>query len=354
MSTNENTNTDDVTLDDSSAESLDTFAEELFGDSNKATDNAKSEDVSSEEDEQIGASDNDTDVTEEEDDTHSDDTDDGDVSEDDDTLAQDENDDTDEAKPKKKSRFQERIDELTAKAREAERDRDAVLKRFEEMEAKLAGKDDDTKESDPKNSEDRPTDRPSKDDKNEDGTPKYPLGEYDPQFMRDTMQHMLDEREREQMQKVQQTEEERRIEEARNELQTEWNEKLVSAQERYPDFQEAGQSLVDTFSDIDPQYGEYLTTTIQELDNGTDVFYYLATNVEEARDIVDAGAKKATMALARLDAKFATSSKGDRKVKPTAAKTPPPVNKGSAVAGPSVKPDTDDLDAFSRELFKKK
>lgn len=352
MSTNENTNTDDVTFDDGSAESLDNFAAELFGDSNAAPDNAKSEDVSSDDAGLIDASDNDTDVTEEDDDTHSDDTVDGDVSEDDDTLAQDEDDGT-KAKPKK-TRFQERIDELTAKAKEAERDRDAVLKRFEELEAKLTGKEDATKVSDPQNSKDRPTGGPDKNAKKEDGTPKYPLGEYDPQFMRDTMQHMLDEREREQVQRVQQTDEERRIEEARNELQTEWNVKLVTAQERYPDFQEAGKSLVDTFSDIDPQYGEYLTTTIQELDNGTDVFYYLATNVDEAQDIVSAGAKKATMALARLDAKFGTSSKGNRKMRPTEARNPPPVNKGSAVAGPSVKPDTDDLDAFSRELFKKK
>lgn len=357
MSTNENTNTDDVTFDDGSAESLDTFAAELFGDGKAAPDNAKSGDVSDDDDGLIDASDNDTDITEEEEDTHSDDTEDGDVSEDDDTLAQDEDEEAGEAKPKKKNRFQERIDELTAKAREAERERDADREEFRKqlkaMEDKLAGKADEGTEADAQNSTDRTPRGPQKDDKKEDGTPKYPLGEYDPQFMRDTMQYMLDERERTQVERAQQTEQERQAQEARNELQNEWNEKVANAQERYPDFQEKGQSLIETFSDIDQQYGEYLTTTIQELDNGTDVFYYLATNPEEAKSIVDSGAKKATIALARIDARLGGGSRGP-KVKPTAAKTPPPANKGSAVSRPAVAVDTDDLDAFSRELFKKK
>ena len=91
-----------------------------------------------------------------------------------------------------------------------------------------------------------------------------------------------------------------------------------------------------------------------EMDAGPDVFYYLANNLEEAEKIVNAGPRKATIALAKLEAQF-VSAKIDKAppVKVTKAPAPPPQLKGSAVAKASVPLDTDDLDAFSKVLFSK-
>lgn len=93
-------------------------------------------------------------------------------------------DDSKENKPKKPSRFQERINELTAKAREAERALEA-LKAEQEKKSELK----DT----PKTAEVVvDSDGPTPEDKNPDGSDKYPLGEFDPAYIRDMVRHTID------------------------------------------------------------------------------------------------------------------------------------------------------------------
>ena len=342
------------TNDGTNGIALDDFAAELFGDGETAPDNAKSEETDGDDTEVNG---------ETEEDTQTDDLE--VVSEDDDTLAQDEDEEpTDDAtdvdpKPKKKNRFQERIDELTAARKEAERERDELAANFQqqldEMKAKLEGNKDGQTKDKPEGVGSELV-APNKDDKNEDGTPKYPLGEYDPKFMRDTVEHMFAEREAKAQQEQTLTAEQRQRMEAEAALQGEWNNKLVDARERYPDFQQKGEQMLAVFEGIDEQYGDYLTTTLMEMDNGPDVFYYLANNVEEAQAIVNAGPKKATMALAKLEAQLGGQPSTPRQ-KVTKAKTPPPQNKGSSVANSGVVKDLNQpggLAALERELFSKK
>lgn len=252
--------------------------------------------------------------------------------------------------PKKKSRFQERIDQLSERAR-IERERaDALETRLRALE--------ETKNKAPEPKVE-PEDRtPSPDDLNEDGTDKYPLGEFDPEYSRDLIKHTL-KQEREAYRK--ELEQERRQEEqakAQQALEQEWAEKLAPAQERYPDFQERGQDLVEALEGMDEAYGEYLTTTIQQMDHGPDVLYYLASNVEEAKRISNLGPRGATLALGRIEAQFANLEKQVNetpKVKPkvSSAPPPPPRNRGSDVGRPDIPGDTDDLDAFEAEFFKK-
>ena len=95
------------------------------------------------------------------------------------------------------------------------------------------------------------------------------------------------------------------------------------------------------------------------MDKGPDVLYYLASNPEEARQIVNSGAQKATLALGRIEAKFleVESKKSSAKPKVSKAPTPPPPNaraRGANGAFISVQPDTDDLDAFEAAFFDKK
>lgn len=328
------------TIDVTTEDNLDNFAAELFGKSQPPSDTAKSEE------EEIDDNVED-DATNEETDTQPSAEEDGATEESEDSEENPETKDEDD-KGKKPNRLQERINELTAARRQAERERDEALRKLNE------------KPTDPKpNTKAQETtvndEGPKATDKNEDGTDKYPLGEFDPKFVKDTVQHMVNEQAREAEAKREEQAKLTEEEKYRETLQNSWNERLEVAQDRYPDYQEKGEQMLSVFEGIDPTYGQYLTDTLMEMDAGPDVFYYLANNLDEAEQIVNAGPRKATIALAKLEVQLAgTPTPKTPAVKATKAPPPPPQNKGSAVAAGSIPLDTDDLDAFSKVLFKKK
>lgn len=310
------------------SDDLDEFSADFFGQSKPET-----EDPTPASDEVVETAD--VEDALEENDTHEDD-------------ALEDNDEPEvEAKPEpKKSRTQERIDELTGKYREEQRERLALAAKLEETIAKL--------------NQDKPTPAvkasttPDPTDQNEDGTDKYPLGEFDAQYIRDLTRHTLNE-EREAMKAKDAAENEaRELDIQQNALSESWTEKLGPAQERYPDYNDKGQELISAFASLDPAYGNYLSATLMSLENGHDVLYYLANNLDEADNIVKSGPTKATIALGRLDAKFAPEDKPVVKPRVSNAPTPPPQNKGSAMAVAEVPDDTDDLDTFSAKFFKSK
>lgn len=332
MST-ENTNVEPVETD------LDTFSAEFFGQNKAPTEQASSEEDKEDEPESDANKDEDT---------HAD-ADDTSAPDNDDETGED-TDSTNEDAPKpKKNRFQERIDEFTAKTRDLERKLEAALAELDKKDTKP--------EPTPKKEQVADT-SPKPTDTNEDGTEKYPLGEFDPTYIRDLMKHTLAEESAARKVQEKREAEQRAMDEAQASLQASWNEKLAPAKERYPDFQEVGEKMLSTFEGIDEAYGEYLTTTIMEMDYGPDVFYYLASNLDEATKIVQGGPKKATIALGRLEAKFADADAEKQKARPRVSKAPapPPQNKGSDVAKPSIRGDEKDLnlDDFAREFFKKR
>lgn len=315
---------------------LDAFAADLFGHKSAPKEEATSEEA------KVEDSNEESDAEE----THE--------SEDDTTL--DENEDAEEDQEEKtpnkpkKNRFQERIDKLTGEAREAQRAKAALEEKLEALISKLEQNDKPT----PVVSN---TTGPIPDAKNEDGTEKYPLGEFDPQYIRDLTKFTLEEERKTFKDRTAQEEQQKEMDRQRAELHSEWHQKLGPAQERYPDFQEKGEQLLDTFSGIDSNYGEYLTATIMSMEYGPDVLYYLSTNVDEAEKIIASGATKATIALGRLESKFAFAEEEKQRARPKISKAPPPpahLNKGSAAAKIEVDDDTDDLDAFAAKLFKKR
>lgn len=253
--------------------------------------------------------------------------------------------------PKKKNRFQERIDEVVGKQRELERQLAAALAELNAKNSK------EPEPATPKVEQPKENTGPTAEDKNEDGTDKYPLGEFDPQYIRDLTRFTL-QQEREAL-KAQDdaAEQQRQMDAQKAELQSSWNEKLGPAKERYPDFQEKGEQLIGLFGTIDAAYGEYLSTVLMGVEHGPDVLYYLSNHPDEATAIVNSGYTKATLAIGALNAKFADAEREKQSARPkvSQAPTPPPhVNKGSAVPVPEVPDDTDDLDAFAKKLFKKK
>lgn len=309
-------------------QTLDDFTAELFGQSAAPEEEATSEEES--ETSESDALETDTNTQEE-----------------DDTPEDNEEEEAEKPAPKK-TRFQERIDELTAGKREAERKAQELEDRLARLEA---AKQDPEPEAKPSESSEGPDPYA----KNEDGSDVYPLGEFDPAYLRDYTKHLIAaEREAAKVSETQ-AQEQARMESERLELQQAWESRLEPARERYPDFQEKGEELIASFDGIDPTYGEYLTTQIMDLEYGTDVLYHLATNPEEAKRIVESGARRATVALGRLDAKFALAEETKQEVrqKVSQAPTPPPTNKGAA---PVVSTDlnTANLDTFARELFGKR
>jgi hypothetical protein len=327
------------TTDTTVTDNLDDFASTFFGEDGEPSDNAKSET-------EEAVKETDSDAPTDEQDTHS--ADDGATEEEAEAEPEDEPTDDDGAKAKPKNRYQERINELTAKARQAERERDELLRKLEEK--------NNPPKADPKpEAKTEPSEGPSPTDKNEDGTDKYPLGEFDPKFVKDTVQHMLNEQLREQAKQQQEQQKLSAEEQYRATLTDTWNEKLEVVQERYPDYQEKGEQMLAVFEGIDPAYGQYLTDTLMEMDAGPEVFYYLSNNLDKAQEIVNAGPRKATIALAKIEAQLAGETPTQApKVKVTKAPTPPPQLKGSAISKASIPLDTDDLDAFSKALFTKK
>lgn len=289
--------------------------------------------------------------------TDDDDNDDSDEDQDSGDDAPDGQDTPDDPKTQKKNRAQERIEELNSKYREEERGRAADKAAFEAriaaLEAKL-GQNADTTDTNSSNTEEGTG--PSPTDTDKDGNPKYPLGEFDPKFMKDVIQHALEEDRKLRAEEAQKTEQQKQREAAAKQVQDSWNEKLDPAKERYPDFEEKGQALIDSFSDIDQDYGEYLTSVLMSMDKGPDVLYYLSSNPEEARSIVESGAQKATLAFGRIEAMFTDDGTGNTQVKQKATKAPPPPpkNKGSSATKTSLDASSDNvnLDALAKELAK--
>ncbi len=257
-----------------------------------------------------------------------------------------------EAPPKKKT-VQDRIDELVKQREDVKRESDQRLEQLrKEFEDKIAA-------LQPKTPLAEAPSEPKATDLNADGTAKYELGEFDPLYIRDLTRHTLEiesqkvaiQRQAEHQAQIQQQE--------AQQLQTTWNGKVEAAKESYPDLVEKGQELLNGFNNLPTDYANYLSTILMSMDKGPDVLYYLSNNPQEAREIVNSGAQRATLALGRIEAKFldADAQKQLAKPKITKAPAPAPANaraRGSNGAFVSVAPDTDDLDAFSREFFKQK
>ncbi len=327
---------------DLNTDDLDEFSSLMFGDAKVKTEDASD---ATEDEEQVVEDNDETEI------------------EDDDALAtEDEQDETEEdpepvepPKEKPKNRFQDRIDELTKDRWEEKRRADALEAKLNEVIAQLNSK---KEEATPAKAEPKQEnfDGPRPDEKTADGEDKYPLGEFDPAYVRDlavyTVRTEMEQKEQRAAQERQQAEAAR----VKQELESAWEQKLETSKEKYPDLLEKNKALAPVFEELDPNYGEYLASTIMSMDYGPDVLYYLANNVDEAKKIAQSGAARATIALGRLEARFAfqDEEKKEKKLKVSKAPTPPErLNKGNLVAK-DIPDDTDDLDAFAAKLFTNK
>jgi hypothetical protein len=270
------------------------------------------------------------------------------------TQAQDE-DEQDEAelkqeideKPKRKT-VQDRIDEVVRQREELRRESERQLAELrKEIEALKKG----PAQAQPAQAAEEPKHDAVKDD----GSPVYPLGEFDPQYIRDLTRHTLSQERQRMEAEMAESQRQAAVQQEQQALQSTWNAKVEEATKQYPDLQEKGRAMLANFENLDPAYAGYLSQVIMQMDKGPDVLYYLSNHPEEAISIVNSGAQKATLALGRIESRFLQSEQEAPKPKVTKAPAPPPARvqaRGTNGAFISVAPDTDDLEAFEAEFFK--
>lgn len=252
------------------------------------------------------------------------------------------------AKPVKKT-AEDRINELVKQREDAKREGQAALdslrKEFEEKLAALQ----------PKALVPDASGEPTPADLKEDGTEKYPLGEFDPQYIRDLTRFTLETERNQAAAKAETERKQNEVAQTRQALTNDWNGRVEAAKAEYPDLIEKGQELMQNFNNLPTDYANYLSDVLMQMDKGPDVLYYLSNHPEEAIKIVNSGAQKATLALGRIESRFIEADAQKAQAKPKISKAPePPAVRARGTNGAfMVSPDTDDLNAFEKSFFSK-
>jgi hypothetical protein len=250
--------------------------------------------------------------------------------------------------PKKKT-VQDRIDEVVRQREELKRESERQL-------AELRAEIEKLKTPAVAKPAEQAAAEPQPDAVDKDGNPVYGLGEFDPQYIRDLTRFTLNQERAKVEAEMAQSQRQAAAQAEQQALTSSWNGKLAEATKEYPDLVEKGQALLNGFNDLPTDYAGYLSTVIMQMEKGPDVLYYLSNHPDEARQIVNSGAQKATLALGRIEARFIKSEQ--ETVKPKESKAPAPIPRTAQARGTNgafiaVAPDTDDLDAFSAEFFKR-
>jgi len=325
---------------------LDKFSEAMFSPAKVELDDEVTEEEDPEIEDDALATDEDEEAETDEDET----------SEDEDEDPEEEEEEAEEPKPAKKGKksFQDRINELTAKTREAERREAALLERLSRLETREPEVD----TPQPKTQTAPlgiPSDGPDPHALKEDGEPVYPFGEFDPNFIRDLTKFTIEHETAALRAKAEKEAQAKQVEAAQAELKGAWVDKVAEAEKELPDLREKLEDLTDTFATIEPQIGEFLAATIMSCENGPQIMYYLSQNIGEAQKIVASGPAAATLAIGRLDAFVAAPKQEKRNIKKVSEAPKPPENRsrGSGTRS-SVAGDTDDLDAFEKAFFRNK
>lgn len=257
-----------------------------------------------------------------------------------------------EPKPKPKSKAQQRIEQLLERERLANERAEALERRLSALEA---GKQEVEKEAPTNVREQLPANAPNPDAVDDKGEPLYPLGEFDPAFILDLTRFSAKQAFEAEKQEREQEAAAKAAQEMQAELTRTWGEKVEKAEEEIPELRQNITALTNTFSNLEPSYGEYLAMTIMGSEVGPQIMNYLSQNIGEAQRIVASGPAAATLALGRLEARLTKEPEDKRNLRKVSEAPVPPEARSRGSGGKfTVAPDTDDLEAFEREFFKKK
>lgn len=260
----------------------------------------------------------------------------------DDDGGEEEGEDKGDKKPRSKPAHQ-RIGELTAARREAERRAEAAERELQALKGGKGGGDDGKSgaEADADLKEPKPDD--------------FEFGEADPQYLLAMVRHDAAVERQAERREAQANEVKTQFREAMTGLNENWNAQAEKAVEKYPDFAE---TVLESAAAGEWLCGPVMSICISESEVGADVAYHLATNPEEAARIDKMHPMQQAMAFGRLEAQFAGDSKGDEgKPKPKIATDAPTPPKHTARGGGGkfeVDDDTEDFGAFEAKVMKGK
>lgn len=349
--TDDNSNSEIVDIDDNSLASF----EKDFLETEQVPEKPDETEVNEVEDteEDALATEEDTDASDEEDESSDEPSEETDEEEDESDEEEDEPEPKQKSKGKNKKSYQQRINELTRERREAERMNAELLRRLEALETRER----EVSKQEPIKQEQLPQGAPKPDATNEKGEPLYPLGEFDPAFIRDYTKFTIAEETKAIEDKRATEAAQAKVAQEKEAIKSQWIEKVGKAEEEIPELREHIADLVDEFQGLEPAYGEYIATTIMLSENGPAIMEYLSQNIGEAQKIVASGAHAATIAIGRLDAllskKDVRSNDNDKRNKKVSTAKEPPEQVTRGRKGQSVvRADTNDLAAFEREFLK--
>lgn len=197
--------------------------------------------------------------------------------------------DAPEEKPKRKG-FLDRINELTAHRRNAERERDELQERLQAIESRL--------------SEPKPAAQPTA--ILPDNFETY--DEYVQALAEDKAKKVI----QRQIEELQQREEQNRQNARRHEIQTTLMSKMEAAAERYDDFAEV-------VTDPNAQITATMVEALADTDNAGDIAYFLGKNPDKARAIASLSPLAQAREIGRLDERFGAQQKTIKKPAPVTA-----------------------------------
>jgi hypothetical protein len=110
-----------------------------------------------------------------------------------------------------------------------------------------------------------------------------------------------------------------------------WDKKLAVTREKYPDYDEVLEDALDI--KIPENLYPALTTALQESDLGGDIWYYLSSNPDEARRVMQMSPTRVALEIGRLESILESELKQTKKV--LVSKAPSPVASPKASSGKS-------------------
>lgn len=229
----------------------------------------------------------------------------------------------------------QRIAELTAKLRQAERDLDASRKPADEGVRDQAAP--------------SSIDRPDPNAKNDDGSDKYEFGEADPNYLADLTDYKVEAKLTEREAKTAAEAQKNHASEVITNLDNQWKEKATAAAEKYPDFNEV---VLESAAAGEWECGMLMSMAISASEQGADIAYHLAQNPKEAAELnklAQTDPMEAARRFGRMEARFETQTEKVVSIKPTNAPEPPQNRARGAAGRFEVGGDTTDFAAFERK-----
>jgi hypothetical protein len=254
-------------------------------------------------------------------------------------------------RPKRRVTAKQRINQLTKRSREAERENQELRERLARIEGQLTGSEkSDTSEqgggTEKPKSESADTDDLKEPDPNE-----YEFGEIDPKFARDLAKYesrkAVQAYKQEQDQKQQQEAAERQA----KELQTSYQSMVERGAKAYDDFQE---TVVDRANSGGFPLSQEAALMILESDVGEHVAYKIASDKGVAEKLNQLSGPKLARAIGRLEAQISSEQgASSKKSKPKASDAPSPVKRSRGAGGQfETPPETSDFAAFEQRVMR--